>query len=182
MPLPTSRDKTFTAGDIVEASFLNNVQDQIVLHETDINAAQTAITDLQAGKRGERTRVITPAAGTFVNCSWSDTNASVDATAAPWNAQIPLTLFEGERIKSVTISRFGTGSGSINLTLRRVTTGNARSNVGTNTVSNPAGSWLDLAITGLTETVSGGTEYYLYIDGSTIGQRVNRIRIVTDVP
>lgn len=170
MALPNSREKTFVAADIVTAAFLNALQDNII--------------NLYSGKRGDRTRVIPPITGELTNMDFDEPNGRLASTSAPWSIALPLTTFEGDRIKSITIARFGTaGANTATLRLMRISPAGTRTQIQSTTITNAAQAWVDTTMTLSTpETVASGNSYYIFVDGAQSGYRLNNFRIVDDRP
>ena len=160
-------------GMAIRASSLNSLRADIIDHEAEI----------AGGLHGDRTRIIAPTGGSFTNCSFNETGGYGLSSAGPWLWAQGLPVESGDRIKSLAIDRFGSGSGSINLSLRTVTAAGVRTIVQTATVSNPAASWLELLLTLSTPiVVAPGTQLYALVDGTTTAHRFNLLEVTYDRP
>jgi hypothetical protein len=92
-----------------------------------LNTVQDNIVDVYAGKRGDRTRVIAPIVGELTNMDFDEPNGRLASISAPWSIAMPITVFEGDRIKAITIARFGTaGANQATLRLIRISSAGTR--------------------------------------------------------
>jgi hypothetical protein len=170
MALPNSRNTTYNGEEPILASDLNDLQDQIV--------------NLYSGKRSDRTRVIAPIVGELTNMDFDEPNGRLVSTSAPWSIAMPITVLEGDRIKAITIARFGTaGANSSTLRLMRITAAGTRTQLQTATITNAAQAWVDTTMSLSTpETVASGNSYYIFVDGAQSGYRLNCFRVTDDRP
>lgn len=159
MSLPESRNTTYTTSDPPKSNDLNELQDCVI-----------------EGKHGELIWTFQPATGTYDNCSYDGANNYLEATGAPWSWYYPLYLPAGITITDITFGRFGTGAGSLSLTLRSVSAGAVGTDIDTELVVSPAAAWTDTSLI-LAATTTAALSYKLYITGSTIGQLITCLRL-----
>ncbi len=171
MALPNSRNTTYNGEEPILSADLNDLQDQIV--------------NLYAsGKRSDRTRIVPPIAGELTNMDFDEPNGRLTSNAAPWSIAMPITCTEGDRIKSITIARFGSaGANTATLRLLRISPAGTRTQIQTTTITNAPQSWADTTMTLSTpETVASGNSYYIFVNGAQSGYRLNCFRVTDDRP
>jgi hypothetical protein len=158
--LPTSRNTTYTPASPIKSNDLNDIQDSII--------------NLYAAADW---RPLPPIGARFENCAYNEPAGYVDCSSAPWSCAIPIVLPVGMQVRNVRVYRFGNGTSSMNLRLRKVefTAGApAMSNVKTLGISSPAASWVqsDLGMVLADYVTIASTRYaYVFLDGASSTQR-----------
>jgi hypothetical protein len=158
--LPTSRNTTYTPASPIKSNDLNDIQDSII--------------NLYAAADW---RPLPPIGARFENCAYNEPAGYVDCSSAPWSCSIPIVLPHGMQVRNVLVYRFGNGTSSMNLRLRKneLSAGTvAMSTVKSINIASPAASWVlsDLAMV-LADyvTIASTRTAYVYLDGASATQR-----------
>lgn len=187
-------DPLATKGDLITHDGTNSVRQAVGANNTIVVADNTQANGLkwqalESVPHGERVRVISATSGqrAFPNNSTFTADAAFSKTDIAWfsasgtaggdKAFIPLDLHVGERIKSVKMygATGGTTSGWTLKVWKKSMTVAAASQLGTTQSTSGAGAGDDnLSVTGLTEVVAAGTQYYAEWSTSGTGTSTRR--------
>jgi hypothetical protein len=173
MPLPTSRNTTYTPGSQVKSADLNDFQDQII--------------GLFAGRRAPRRRLIPPTAGRFEGNPSSGTvvlqNGWIQNTAGTERLFIPVTVEQGERILLVELMIDPAATGTPSFQLQR-DDGDGLSTSITGVIAASGQGRQKLTSGPLAEIVgSGNISYFVVVSsGAVVGMQVGPVYLTTDRP
>jgi hypothetical protein len=135
------------------------------------------------GKHGDRILCLSGAAAAAVTGVSFTTNPGEATSTASTNIVLPIPLREGDRIKSITVARFGDGAVDLQFDAFKVTPAGASTNIGGPVaVTNAAAAWSDSTIDVTDTTIASGLVVYLNMFANATGARFNNIRVTYDRP
>lgn len=175
--LPVSRTETLVPGDGVPSNLLNEIQDQFVALNLLLTGAAQAnwttvfsVTDNLAGIDG----ICTTASFTYGSHGQIQSTATSNVTFL-WR----LPFSAGDKITGLTLARLGTGGGDFTATVRKITSTDGSSSLGSATVTGAAASWIDTSITITPTTLVAGEILILEVVVTAAGAStlaVNHVR------
>ena len=135
-------------------------------------------------KHGDRTLPIVPLDAYMSSCAWDLGNGWVASSGINWSCLIDPGLPIGKRIKSVTVERFGTGAGTFDVYLRKISPGaTAPTTVSVLNAGAIGAAWADSTLdVSPDEQIAAGEYVYVHVNGSVSGQRFKNVRVVYDEP
>jgi len=134
-------------------------------------------------KHGDRVLVIPGCAATAVPNTSFTTNLGKVASTALADIPVALPLREGDRIKSVTVARFGDGAVDIGFSVFATTTAGSSTQIGGPvSVINAVAAWTDTTISVTPTTLSSGVCLHLSMSPQDTGATFNNIRVTYDRP
>lgn len=95
----------------------------------------------------------------------------------------PIPMLVGDRIKSITLARFGNASADItNIEVLKTTAAGVDSSLGSTSVTNPAASWADTALDLTDTTIATGESLTLVVAINATGIALGNFRVTFDHP
>lgn len=163
MALPSSRNRTYSATDPVISADLNDLQDQIIAHETDILS-------LQAANPASRVVTVSPSAMSVYEGTPSTSNkVAVDGSsiAVPGGGTggyvlVPLQLDVGETITAFSVGADQTSAGTITAKLMKIGV-NPRTSSDIDSATSTSTAEVTLTKSGISEVVASGYAYCLRV-------------------
>lgn len=192
--LPLSRNRTYANGDAVQPADLDDLQDQIIALHAALTTAQatiggllTDVTDLEAGRHGNKQLLIS-AAGALANITDSEVTGNFQVSGLWWYVPaygsliFDLPLRPGDRVRQVDVLSSIVTAGTRTVELVSNTTGaDALSVVASATSTATGDGWkvFDIADAVLLSTAVYGVRYS---PGPGSAANVAGIRITYDHP
>jgi hypothetical protein len=168
-----------------QMSFSNTVANLITASAGVTCAADQHVTVSGTGayKHGDMERTISPLGYRFTaNASYGTGPVQVASSGATTlHASIPMKV--GERIKGISLARFGNGSADItSIDVYRTTAAGVDTNIGTTSETNPSAAWADTTINLTDTTIATGDSISLIVVINASGIAMGNIRITYDHP
>ncbi len=130
-------------------------------------------------KHGDMVRTVTAQIGESTN--WTPSaNYMLSGGASILYVSIPFD--EGQRVKSLTFSRYGDASANVVVDAYTVSSGMTDTNIGGTTVTAPAASWADTTIDLTDSTLASGETFRIAFNASAANIRIGNIRVTYDRP
>lgn len=96
--------------------------------------------------------------------------------------ELVVPLLAGDRVKSITVARYGDASANVTITGYVYSAGAVATSIGATTVTAPAASWSDTVIDLTDSTLAAGECFAITFNASTANIRIGNVRVVYDHP